>query len=99
MGVVYLAVRLSDGAVVALKTIQTTSAANARDIARFLREARILASIDHSRIVRFIDIADCRGRLYYLMEYVEGMDAGRLVKRSSAPLPTERAVGWICQAL
>jgi serine/threonine-protein kinase len=99
MGIVYLAVRLSDGALVALKTIHRASAASGRDIARFLREAKILREIDHARIVRFLDIAESRGRLYYAMEYIPGLDAGRLLKRSVAPLATGRAVGWVCQAL
>jgi serine/threonine-protein kinase len=82
-----------------LKTIHKASGATGRDVARFLREAKILREIDHPRIVRFLDVAESRGRIYYVMEYVPGLDAGRVLKRSVAPLATRRVVGWVCQAL
>jgi serine/threonine-protein kinase len=99
MGVVYQAVRLSDDALVALKTIHRSGTATVRDIARFLREAKILRELDHPRITRFLDVGEARGRLYLVMEYVPGSDASELLKRTVAPMATPRAVGLVCQAL
>jgi serine/threonine-protein kinase len=38
------------------------------------------------------------GQLYFAMEYVPGIDAGRLVK-ARGPLPVRQAVGLVCQLL
>jgi serine/threonine-protein kinase len=99
MGIVYLAVRLSDGVLVALKILLKDQAATSRDVARFLREAQILRDLHHPLITRFLDLSESRGRLYLVMEYVPGIDASRWLKQSGAPLPEKRAVDWACQSL
>jgi serine/threonine-protein kinase len=99
MGIVYLAARLSDGALVALKILIKDEAATSRDVARFLREAQILRNLDHPHITRFLDLSESRGRLYLVMEYVPGIDAGRWLKQRGSPLLDQRAVEWTCQSL
>jgi serine/threonine-protein kinase len=99
MGVVYLAVRLGDGVLVALKALLKDRAATSRDVARFLREARILRDLDHPHITRFLDLGESHGRLYLVMEFVPGVSAGRLLKQHGAPLPQQRAVALACQSL
>lgn len=60
------------------------------DQARFEREARLLARLDHPGIVRVLDIQrDDRG-LYFTMEYVEGDDLK--TRLGSGPLEEERAL-------
>lgn len=98
MGVVYQAVRESDGQSIALKTIKPGVPASERDIAHFLREAAILRDLDHPHIVRFFESGEVGGRLYFAMEFVPGCDAARLLEKDG-PLPTQRAVGIACQLL
>jgi serine/threonine-protein kinase len=99
MGVVYQAVRASDGGLVALKTIQPAVAPTPVIVERFLREARILSELDHPNIVAFHEMAESNGLLHFAMEYVPGSDAGQLLKQNRGPLPVARAVDLVCQML
>jgi serine/threonine-protein kinase len=98
MGVVYLGLRTRDGAAVAIKTLHPTTAASKADVARFLREAAVMRLLDHPHIVSFHEIGDAEGLLYFVMDYICGTDAGRLVAEHG-PLPVARAVGLVCQLL
>ncbi len=98
MGVVYLAARQADGAQVALKTVIPAVAVGHRQIERFLREARILCELGHRHIVRFHEMGEAAGRLFFAMEYVDGVDARRVVK-DNGPLPVPLAVRMTCQVL
>jgi serine/threonine-protein kinase len=97
MGIVYLAID-RDGQPVAVKTIVPAVAAGPKAVARFLREADILRSIHHPRIVAFRELGEVSGTLFLAMEYVAGLDAARLLKKEG-PLSVERAVRWACQLL
>ncbi len=99
MGVVYLAVRESDGALLAVKTIKPAVAGSRVQIERFLREARILEQLDHPHIVAFRAIDESNGLLYFAMDFVRGTDAAHLQKSLGGPLPVARAVGLTCQML
>ncbi len=98
MGVVCLALRKSDGAPFAIKTITPAVNAEPRDLQRFLREASILRNLKHPRIVAFREMGTVDDRPYIVMEYVRGSDASRLM-RAEGPLPIGRAVGLVCQLL
>jgi serine/threonine-protein kinase len=98
MGVVYQALRDSDGETIALKTIKPGVPVSERDAKQFLREASILRDLNHPHIVRFFESGACGGNLYFAMEFVPGCDAGELVKKNG-PLPVARAVGITCQLL
>ncbi|CAN5782182.1 hypothetical protein BH23PLA1_BH23PLA1_24770 [soil metagenome] len=99
MGVVYLARRERDGAAVALKTITPATAGTEGAVARFLLEADVLRQLDHPKIVRFLEMGQADGQLYFVMEYVPGLDAWGLLKRQGGPLTISQAVGLACQAL
>jgi serine/threonine-protein kinase len=98
MGVVSLAVRAADAAVVALKTVTPAIPATSADVKRFVREAQILRQLDHPHIVACRDAGDAGGVLFFAMDFVPGVDGERLVKRGG-PLPVGRAVGLACQLL
>jgi serine/threonine-protein kinase len=99
MGVVYLALREADGAVVALKTILPANAGTKLQIERFLREARILGQLDHPHIVPFREMGRSGDMLYFAMDYVPGSDVAALQKKVGGPLPIPRAVDLTCQML
>ena len=80
MGAVYRAVNLSDGRVVALKTLEREGELHT---ALFEREYHTLASIQHPSVIEVYDFGVAHsGQRYYTMELLEGEDLGEL-----APLP------------
>ncbi len=99
MGQVYLAEHAAMRRLVALKVLPVTATETAEDgVARerFLREARVAATLDHPNIVRVFDLCH-EGRLMYLvMEYVEGISFQALVARAG-PLPVAAAVQYVRQ--
>ncbi len=79
MGVVYRARDSSDGQPVALKLLHGVSEV---DLARFAREGRVLATLAHPGIVRYVDHGTTpRGETYLAMEWLDGEDLrARLVR-------------------
>jgi serine/threonine-protein kinase len=98
MGVVHLAVRAADESVVALKTITPAMAGSESQVARFLREARILEQLDHPHIVAFREMGESNGQFFFAMDFVRGTDAARLLK-AVGRLQVSRAVRLVCQML
>src|SRR5271157_5309288 len=47
---------------------------------RFLDEACITASLHHPNIVDILDFGELDGRLYYVMELLEGRDLAAVIK-------------------
>lgn len=99
MGVVYLALRTVDQSLVALKTIIPSGASNQTKVERFLREADILHELDHPNIVKFREMGESNGTLYFAMDYVPGTDAAHLLKQNGGPMAIGRAVELACQLL
>ena len=94
MGVVYLAHQLVLDRMVALKLLAPELAEDDAFRARFLRESRMAASLDHPSIVPIFDAGEVEGRLYIAMRYVEGTDLARLLDEQ-APLEPARAVSLL----
>jgi serine/threonine-protein kinase len=98
MGVVCKARRLADGQVVALKTLKPAADPTPQAIEQFLREVAILRQLDHPHIIAFTDTGESNGQLYFAMDFVEGVNAARLLDEQG-PLALPRAVGLVCQLL
>ena len=81
MGVVYRAVQLDLGRPVAVKVIAADRARDPGLRARFAREARLAASIDHPNLVPVHAAGEDGGRLYLVMRFVPGTDLHRALKR------------------
>jgi serine/threonine protein kinase/sugar lactone lactonase YvrE len=81
MGAVYRAEDLALGRNVALKLLAPELASHERFRARFQRESRLAASIDHPSIVPIYEAGEVQGQLYIAMRYVEGPDLGTLLRR------------------
>ena len=76
---------------VALKLINDEYAAHAAFRRQFTQEARFASMLSHSNIVNVIDFdMDSRGRLFLVMEYVEGVDLHALT--SGRVLPPSIAI-------
>lgn len=66
-------------------------------LARFEREARALAALDHPNIVRAYDLDREQDRHYLVMEYVQGRDLGWIVTERG-PLDFDLAANIAAQA-
>jgi len=86
MGEVYRARDSKLGRDVALKLLPVEFADDAERVARFEREARTLASVNHSHIASIFEVGESNGRRYLSMENVEGEDLSVRLKRGPIPL-------------
>jgi formylglycine-generating enzyme required for sulfatase activity/tRNA A-37 threonylcarbamoyl transferase component Bud32 len=72
MGVVYEAEQVSLGRHVALKVLPKDPSRDERTKRRFEREARSAARLHHTNIVPVFGVGEDAGRLYYVMQYIQG---------------------------
>lgn len=94
MGRVYKARHRRLGRFFAVKLLPT----KAKDrVERFRRELASLGPLDHPNVVRATDAGEAGGVMYLAMEYVEGTDAEKLVRRDG-PLPVAQACDIARQA-
>jgi serine/threonine protein kinase/formylglycine-generating enzyme required for sulfatase activity len=73
MGVVYEAQQLSLGRHVAIKVLPARALLDARDLARFQREARSAAKLHHTNIVPVFGVGEQDGLHYYVMQFIPGL--------------------------
>ena len=102
MGVVYKAVDLELGREVALKFL-SLAARNPRDEARFRREARATAALDHPNIGTIYEVGEREGRRFIAMAFYDGETlAARLAHEPESRLPIGEAAsiaGQLASAL
>ena len=88
MGVVYRAEEIGlGGRPVALKLLPAALAGDLDFRARFLREMRVAAAIDHPNIVPIYRAGEDRGRLYLAMRYVHASDLRRVLEAEGRLAP------------
>ncbi len=97
MGKVYKARDWKLCRTVALKVVRKERLGDADAVRRFQREIRAAAQLSHPNIVHAFDAGDSGDRHFYVMEYVDGIDLARLVRRDG-PLPIEEARDCVRQA-
>src|SRR3954454_21532939 len=90
MGRVYLARDTRLNRSVALKILEPERMNNPRAIARFQREARVGAQLQHENLVRIYDFGEANGRFFLVMEYIEGKTISALIT-SQGPMPAPTA--------
>src|SRR5262245_36763042 len=95
MGEVYRARDCRLGREVAVKVLREAVTADPERRARFAREARLLASLNHSNIAALYGLEESGGAHALVMELVEGRTlAERLAHR---PLPLDESVSVLLQ--
>ena len=74
------------GRAVALKVMLDAETADPEDIARFLREARLAAALEHPNVVRILEVGSVGVTPYIAMEWIDGTTLGRA--RIERPIDT-----------
>ncbi|HPF69235.1 MAG TPA: protein kinase, partial [Candidatus Krumholzibacteria bacterium] len=90
MGEVYRARDTKLDRDVALKILPPEVAGDSDRLARFEREAKLLASLNHPNIASIFGIDEADGIRFLVMELVEGRDLAAILK--GGPLPVDEAV-------
>ncbi|MGD8394495.1 MAG: serine/threonine-protein kinase [Candidatus Eiseniibacteriota bacterium] len=90
MGTVYLAMDPRLGRQVALKKLPDGVTDHATAVARFEREARVLATLNHPHIATIYSFESAGGEQFFTMEYVQGQTLARCIE--AGPLPLDRAL-------
>ena len=96
MGVVYRATQLALGRTVALKVVSPVLVDDPTVRARFVREARSAASLEHPNVIPIHHAGEEDGVGYIVMRHVDGDDLRSLVRREG-PLTPARAAALIAQ--
>ncbi len=86
MGEVYLAEDLELGRHVALKLLPPHVADDPERLARFRREARAVAALNHPNIVTIHSVEEAEGVRFLTMERVEGRSLQEIVPKGGLPL-------------
>jgi serine/threonine protein kinase len=100
MGVVYKARQKSLNRLVALKLLAPERANDPQFAARFEKEARALAALNHPNIVTIYDHGQAGGFYFLLMEFVDGVTLRQLLAKERVSAREALAiVPQICDAL
>jgi serine/threonine protein kinase len=90
MGNVFRAIHLKLNRAVAIKVLRDDRVHSPEAIARFEREMKVIAQLEHPQIVRALDAGEHEGKQYLVMELLSGIDLGQLSQRMG-PLPIAEA--------
>jgi len=96
MGTVYLAVDPETNRTVALKLLSKEKSSSPALVRRFQAEAQSAAQLTHENIVNVYDSGEAEGYLYIVLEYVDGIDVQKLLKKQGK-LPVRRTLEIVKQ--
>ena len=101
MGAVFEAVHVKLGRKVALKVLNRKLTENPNALARFRREAKSAAAMNHPNIIGVYDIGEDQGTHYFSMEFVDGESVQERIKREGqlSPRATLEIVESVAKAL
>ncbi|HZJ30737.1 MAG TPA: serine/threonine-protein kinase, partial [Vicinamibacterales bacterium] len=86
MGEVYQAADTKLGRSVAIKVLPEAFSRDSETIARFQREARVLASLNHPNVAAVYGFEEVNGRHFLVMELVPGETLEERIRRGAIPL-------------
>ncbi len=97
MGMVLKARHRRMDRIVALKILAPEVVEDQEMMARFRREVKAAARLEHTNIVIAYDADEAHGTHFFVMQYIEGSDLSQIVK-TKGPLPVAQALDCILQA-
>lgn len=86
MGAVYRAKDQKLGREVAIKVLPEEFASDPERMARFEREAKLLASLNHANIITIFDVDKANGQGFIVMEFVDGETLRKQIARDRMDL-------------
>lgn len=101
MGEVYVGRHTRLGREVAIKVLRAELASMPDVVQRFFQEARVVNELKHPNTVEILDFVEEPGRVYLVMELLEGRTLAEL-DRAEGPLPVHRVarlLSQVCAAL
>lgn len=96
MGMVYRGKQVALAREVAIKILPSSLAQDPSYVARFIREAQIIAGLNHPNIVQIYDAGQQNGVLYFVMEFVQGPTISSLLHLDGS-MPQHLAAEYIAQ--
>jgi Tol biopolymer transport system component len=100
MGVIWKALDTSLDREVAIKILPESVAADSQRLARFEREAKLLASLNHPNVATVYGVHDSDGMRFLAMELVPGEDLAERLQRGRMDIgQTTRIAGQMIEAL
>lgn len=100
MGEVYLVRDVTSGERRALKTILPQYSQNQKVVDRFIREVNAQRILDHPGIVKILGARKVDDTLFYVMEYLDGVNVRSMLRNGAISVPTTfRVLYLLCQAL
>ena len=87
MGEVYQAEDLKLGRTVAIKVLPRRITRNEEARRRFVSEARAASALNHPNIVTIHSIEEWEGIYLIVMEYIEGLSLGAMIRQGPVPFP------------
>lgn len=97
MGVVYKGFDPTLERHVAIKVLSNQMSDDTSVVARFKREARSVAALNHPNIIQIYFIGESDGHHYFVMEYVEGESLGAYIRRKH-PMEIDEALRILREA-
>src|SRR3990172_3718938 len=99
MGIVYKARDLKLDRPVAVKFLSQHLSASDESKARFIQEARSAAALNHPNILNVYDIDEQDGKIFFVMEYVEGKTLKSHITslKAGEGIPVRQAIDWTIQ--
>jgi tellurium resistance protein TerD len=67
------------------------------EASQFKREAKILSKLRHTGLPRVLDYFSAHGKQYLVMDFIEGLDLGTIIKQKGAFLSQTQALEYIFQ--
>ena len=92
MGEVYRARDTRLNRIVAVKAMHESFAGHPERVARFEREAQLLASMNHPNIAAIHGVEESQGATFLVLEFVDGHSLSELLKAGAMPVPEAMAL-------
>ncbi len=91
---IYRARDTATGTDVVLKSPNPTLFADPALFSRYQRETEVAKRLHHAGVQRSLDLGTVRSEPYLVLEYVEGENLRRRLRRFEGPLPLDLALDW-----